>query len=50
MEKDLPNDVAQKLAEPSLEFYKTGNYGAGVENYATALIDRLQKVRNFSMD
>jgi len=50
LEKDLPNDVAQKLAEPSLEFYKTGNYGAGVENFATGLIDRLQKVRNFSMD
>ena len=50
LEKDLPNDVAQELAEPSVEFYKTGNYGGGIENYATALIDRLEKVRNFSMD
>ena len=49
LEKDLPNDVSQKLAEPSTEFYKTGNYGGGIENYATALIDRLQKVRHFTM-
>ncbi|HEY8224350.1 MAG TPA: TPM domain-containing protein [Pyrinomonadaceae bacterium] len=50
LEKDLPNDVSQKLAEPSVEFYKAGNYGAGIEKYATALINRLEKQRNFSIE
>jgi uncharacterized protein len=50
LEKDLPNDVSQKLAEPSVEFYKAGNYGTGIEKYATALINRLEKQRNFSME
>src|SRR4029453_6162792 len=50
LEKDLPNDVCQTLAEPSMQFYKTGNYGGGIENYAAALISRLEKVRQFSME
>jgi hypothetical protein len=33
-----------------MQFYKTGNYGGGIENYAAALISRLEKVRQFSME
>lgn len=49
LEKDLPNDVAKKLAEGSTALYKQGNFGAGIEKYVNAIIARLGKQRNFSI-
>jgi uncharacterized protein len=49
LEKDLPNDIAKKLAEGSTPLYKQGNYSAGIEKYVNAIIARLGKQRNFSV-
>jgi uncharacterized protein len=50
LEKDLPNEVCKKLGTQSEPLYAKGNYAEGAEKYVSALIERLEKVRNFKMD
>jgi uncharacterized membrane protein YgcG len=50
LEKDLPNDVCKELGDQSEEWYKKGDYGAGVEKYVAALIKRLEERRNFKLN
>jgi uncharacterized protein len=50
LEKDLPNEVCKELGDQSEELYKNGDYAAGVEKYVDALINRLEKLRNFNVD
>jgi uncharacterized protein len=50
LEKDLPNEVCKELGDQSEELYKNGDYAGGVEKYVDALINRLEKQRNFNMD
>lgn len=49
LEKDLPDEVCKQLGDQSLPLYKKGDYAGGIEKYAAALIKRLEKQRNFSM-
>lgn len=49
LEKDLPDDVCKDLGEKSREFYRQGRYAEGIENYVDALIERLEKLRGFSV-
>ena len=50
LEKDLPNEVCKELGDQSEPLYKNGDYAGGVEKYVDALINRLEKLRNFNMD
>jgi uncharacterized protein len=50
LEKDLPDDVCKKLGDESVPLYKKGDFAGGIEKYVIALIERLEKQRNFSLD
>jgi uncharacterized protein len=50
LEKDLPDDVCKKLGDDSNPFYESGDYAGGVEKLVTALIDRLEQQRGFSLE
>jgi len=41
LEKDLPDDVCKKLAEPAVLLYKEGKYAMGIDSYVHAIGDRL---------
>jgi uncharacterized protein len=41
LEKDLPDDVCKRLAEPAAELFKEGKYGMGIDSYVHAIADRL---------
>ena len=43
LEKELPDEVCLKLAEPSVELYKEGKYAQGVDRYIRAIGDQLRK-------
>ena len=45
LKKDLPDEVCQKLSEPSVALYKEGKYGEGVKLYARAISDRLRSAK-----
>ena len=45
LKKDLPDEVCQKLSEPSVALYKEGKYGEGVKLYARAISDRLRSTK-----
>ena len=46
----ITNEVCKELGDQSEELYKNGDYAGGVEKYVDALINRLEKQRNFNMD
>lgn len=50
LEKDLPDDVCKKLGDQSVPLYKKGDFAGGIEKYVIALIERLEKQRNFSLN
>jgi uncharacterized protein len=41
LERDLPDDVCKKLAEPAVELFKEGKYALGIDAYLHAIGDRL---------
>lgn len=45
LEAELPNDVADRLAQPSVEFYKQGKYTEGVDRYVRAISDHLREAK-----
>jgi uncharacterized protein len=49
LEPDLPDEVCKVLGEQSTDLYKQGRYAAGLEKYANAIIQRLQKRKGFSL-
>ena len=50
LEKDLPNEVCKELGQQSEPLYAKGDYAGGAEKYVAALIERLEKLRNFSTE
>jgi uncharacterized protein len=49
LEKDLPDDVCKELGDQSIELYKQGRYDEGIVKYVDSIIQRLQKLRGFSI-
>jgi uncharacterized protein len=47
LEKDLPDQLCKELGDRSMDLYKQGLYGEGIEKYVKALIERLELVRKF---
>jgi uncharacterized protein len=50
LEKDLPDEVCKELGQQSEPLYAKGDYAGGAEKYVKALIERLEKQRNFSTE
>jgi uncharacterized protein len=49
LEKDLPDDVCKELGDQSVELYRQGHYDQGIVKYVNSIIQRLQKIRGFSI-
>ena len=49
LEKDLPDDVCKELGDQSVDLYKQGRYDQGIVKYVNSIIQRLQKIRGFSI-
>lgn len=50
LEKDLPDEVCKELGDQSTELYRDGRYGDGIEKYVEAIIERLEEVKQFSLN
>jgi uncharacterized protein len=49
LEQDLPDEVCKELGDQSKELYRQGQYAKGLIKYVKAIIERLEKIRGFTL-